>query len=59
MGGGNSVALQCNVKLCFTLTVTEGEGFATKWGSSGKKCISFHSFATCIKTNNVKVKKNV
>ena len=59
MGGGNPVALQFNVKLCFTSTVTEGGGFVMKWGSSGKKCISFHSFATSIMTNKVKVKKNV
>ena len=36
MGGGKPVALQCNVKFCFSLTVTEEGGFVMKCGGPGK-----------------------
>ena len=36
-GGGNPAALHGNVTFCFSLTVTGEEGFAMKWGNSGKK----------------------
>jgi len=39
MGGGKPAALQCNVTFCFSLTVTEGEGFVMKCGNSGKQNI--------------------
>jgi len=40
MGGGKPAALQCNVRFCFSLTVTEGEGFVMKCGNSRKKILS-------------------
>jgi len=40
MGGGNPAALQCNVTLCFSLTVTKGGGFEIKLGDSGKQNIN-------------------
>ena len=33
-GGGNPVALQGNVRFCFSFTVITGEGFETKCGDS-------------------------
>ena len=65
MGGGNPAALQCNVTLCFSLTVMEGEGFVMKCGDSGKQNIIllFHSVAKFyhlpVLTNKLNGKKYV
>ena len=47
IGGGNPAALQSNVTLRFSLTVTEVEGFVMKCGDTGKQIVFFVVYITC------------